>query len=76
MLYFLDEYEEKIIDKYISHGFLCWNAIDYYKIKKNINYTLLETFYSIELNQNKDIYSAHEVSVRLSFSVIERVLLG
>ena len=44
------DYENKIIDNYILHGFLAWNAINYYNVKKDKKYTLLDTFYSIELN--------------------------
>jgi hypothetical protein len=44
------EYQEKIINPYVMHGFMAWNAIPVYKFKLNIDIKIIDIFYTNKLN--------------------------
>jgi len=51
-----NEYQKLLIEPYVLHGFIAWNAIEPYNFTKNGNINVIDNFYTTKLNQKQFPY--------------------
>jgi len=51
-----NKYQKLLIEPYVSHGFMAWNAIDPYNFTKNGNINVTDNFYTLKMNMKQHPY--------------------